>query len=462
MKKQGKRRHLALKIILIGIGSILLCLILVVSTALIYHSAYKVKDIASSIENNTGLIQTEGRGLYDKNGDEIVLNGVNIGNLFVSEGWLSVSSEGAELNEDGSYVKDADGNIQYPDFSEEQFLDALYTNPNLTNSDIDDLLDVYYSNWFSESDVEEIKNIGFNVIRLPFYYRNILDENDGVFTLKDQTTAFKYLDRILEWCKDQDIYCILDLHGCPGSQNGYEHSGEEGEINFWYNETYVDAVVDLWNYVSYHYTIERPDLSPYIASYDIINEPKSNAQVTDKTCWEVFDQIYDAIRENGDLHVITMEGCWSFSTLPNPDKYGWENVMYSYHWYNWFTNVLPYELFYAYQDFSNITKNYDVPVLIGEFTFFDDSEEWTKGLDLFKDRHYSWTLWTYKMAITGSWNNSWGLYNLKLNLDKETEETKINLKTATRTEILNAWTNVKTSDSDKSSIYDVVKNYLNS
>ena len=63
---------------------------------------------------------------------------------------------------------------------------------------------------------------------------------------------------------------------------------------------------------------------------------------------------YDAIRANGDAHVITFCCCWDFAALPDPADYEWENVKYQYHWYNWEREIVPFPVFYIFKDFFNL------------------------------------------------------------------------------------------------------------
>ena len=56
---------------------------------------------------------------------------------------------------------------------------------------------------------------------------------------------------------------------------------------------------------------------------------------------------------------------------------------------------------------SDLLK-YNVPIYIGEFTFFHNPESWLYGLALFREQGWSWAVWTYK--VYGE-NSSWGLYN---------------------------------------------------
>ena len=151
-----------------------------------------------------------------------------------------------------------------------------------------------------------------------------------------------------------------------------------------------------------------------------------------------------------------MEGCWDFGSLPNPADYGWENIQYEYHWYNWWSDILPYTLFYAYQDLSNIGRNYDVPVLIGEFTVFEDRDAWAKELALFDKRGYNWTVWNYKTTVTGWWTSSWGVYTCQLNL---TDSPKCNVATCTYEEFLAACEATRTENCATGTLYEVLKAY---
>lgn len=453
-----KKRKLLRRILLLA-----LTLVLVLGIGLcalwIYSRNYAIPEHAASIENSTGLVQAHGRTLYDADGQAIVLKGVNAGQILLQESWMSPFALEPLKNEDGSYVKDADGNIQYPDFTEEEFRTALAANPNLADYNIDDLMQYYWQCFFTEEDFRIIKeDLGLNTIRLPFYWQNILYED---LSLRSEPDAFAYLDWFISNAAKYELYVVLDLHGAPGSQNGYEHSGAASmEAGLWKSEDNIAATVTLWDFISAHYTETAPELGKWIAAYDLLNEPTYETQgVTTKECWEVFDQIYDTIRSNGDNHVIAMEGCWDFSSLPDPADYGWENVMYEYHWYNWWPDILSYELYYVYQDMWNIGRDYDVPVLIGEFTCFEDKEAWAKELALFDERNYSWTIWNYKTTVTGWWTSSWGVYTCQLKAVTENEDTKCNVAICTYEEFIATCEKTRTGNCVTGTLYEVLQEY---
>ena len=58
--------------------------------------------------------------------------------------------------------------------------------------------------------------------------------------VKDSDGRRYYLKRLVQWADEIGLRVILDLHGAPGSQNGMDHSGRRGEVNFL---LYVELVV---------------------------------------------------------------------------------------------------------------------------------------------------------------------------------------------------------------------------
>ncbi len=461
--KKAKKSHKGLKICFSVLGVTVLALGGTLLGLFSYSWNYKIPEQENKIEENKqGLVQAKNRSLYDKDGNILKLNGINAGNILLQEGWMSPFDGEPKKDEEGKLIKDKDGNLEYGEYSEEMFLDDLKHNENLKDK-IPELQEYYYKSFFNENDFKIVKeDLGLNTIRIPFYWRNILNDD---FSRKNEDEAFKYLDWFLENCKKNDLYCVLDLHGVPGSQNGFEHSGFICDNpTFWNNETYYSAVIDLWSYISEHYSNERSDLSSTIATYDIMNEPqtKKNLGSTDKTCWDFFDRVYKKLRDNKDEHVITFEGCWDFSSLPNPDDYGWKNVMYEYHHYNWQNNIVTMEMFKAYHMMKNIGKDYNVPVLIGEFTYFEDKESWKFALnDWYDNYNYNWTIWNYKTTTTGWWTSSWGVYTVNLNLDVKTEEKKTNPRTCTEAEFKATCDKTRTENCKTKTLKEVIVDYKN-
>ena len=464
MKKGKKKKVLIITLSIVGAIIVLPLGFLGVVTLSSNNRSLSV-DRTVKIENNTGLVQQKGKALYDKDGNFLLLRGTNAGNLLVSEGWLSPFSVGENLNENQEIELDHDGLPTYPVLPMEDAVKGFESNPNLTDSQRKELVSIYRDNWFSKNDFTFIKNMGLNMVRLPFYWRDILDETNEGYVRKSEDEAFAYIDSFVKNCQDAGLYCILDLHGAVGGQNGYEHSGTMEMADLWKEEKYQNATADLWAYVAKHYSTTRKDLAPTIAAYDLMNEPcadysNPNSGTIIKTCYPVFDKIYDAIRNEGDNHVICIEGVWSFDMFDDPKNWGWENILYQTHLYNWSNEKVPYWLFNDYHELHNWGHDYDVPYYIGEFTFFEDPSAWQSQLEMFEKRGYSWSFWSYKAAVTGWWTTSWSIYTQQLDL--RNGKTKLNLKTATYDECKVAFEATNSSKCVLSRTYGYVTDFIKS
>lgn len=415
----------------------------------IYSATYREK-FDATIEGN-GYVTAKGKSLYDGQGNALRLIGTNAGALFVPEGWLTVYSIGYD-----------EGKGDYKETPLDEVMEALESNPNnFTQAEIDQLWQTYYVNWWTDADFENIASLGMNTIRLPFPY-TLLYEGETYEELTLREDAFYWLDWFLQGCADNDLYCILDMHVTVGTQSWYEHSGSTQKCDLFRLEICQQKTADLWKAIAQHYMVDQPDLGKYIAAFDIMNEPAGVTGSTGKVEWDVMDIVYDAIRSVDDKHVICMEGCWEFNNLPDPEDYDWENVLYQYHWYNWW-EFLPDSIFRLYKDLSLPGANYDVPVYIGEFNFFDRNNDtwpqiWTDYLNMFDRRNYSWTTWSAKATTPGWWSTSWGLYNYAMNIPDG--QFKVDLTTATYEQIYNEFEKIDQYQWEKGPINDFLAEYI--
>ena len=428
--------------------------IILISFGLIANASYNFEkkdynNLSKKVEVTHKKIETYkaiDKGIYDLEGNLFQIQGINYGNLLIQEGWMSVNSLGPKLNEDGSYAKiNSEGVIEeYEEVYQEELDLALKNNPNLNQEKINELWSIYYKSYCQEIDFQNIKEIGLNTIRLPMYYRNFLEGEDDKFVLKEN--AFEFIDYFLENAKKYDLKVILDMHGVVGGQSGNEHSGTR-RTEFWTNEVYQKEMCDLWKNIASYYLNERKDLASTILAYDLINEPALDKKETTKREWDVMDKMYKAIREVDEDHIIAIEGCWYFDSLPDPKKYNWENVMYEFHLYNWDNEKVSNDVYHTLHFYKWMTTNYDVPIYIGEFNFFDKKDEWIKWLNEYDERGLNWSIWSYKTISVGWWDMSWGIYVYKMNL--RDEKLKLDVRTATYEEIKEVWSNQGTKETYK-------------
>jgi hypothetical protein len=97
-------------------------------------------------------------------------------------------------------------------------------------------------------------------------------------------------------------------------------------------------------------------------------------------------------------------------------------------------------------------SDYDVPKYVGEFTFFDDEDEWIKWLNQYDKMGLNWSFWNYKTCTPGWWDSSWGMYVQRLHLYDE--NLKLDLRTATYEEIKAVWADEGTIDLEGNQNYE--------
>lgn len=331
---------------------------------------------------NTPFLKADGKA-YKNNyglGDTVILRGTNAGGWLLPENW-QCPTNAADLLQEKKVLTERFG-----------------------AAEAERLIRLYEDNWWTEEDFDKIKAEGINMIRLPISYFEMLNDDGSL-----RNDAFERLDWFVSECAKRGIYVQIDMHGAVGSQNGKDHSGDTtiADVgNFYGNEQNIQKTIKLWEKIA-----ERFKENPWVCGYDLLNEPSAVGTIQ----FETYDRIYKAIRAIDKDHIIYMQAIWEPQHLPNPSYYNWQNISYEYHFYGWDVekDAEGQKAFIQSKiKFVNEYTNYSVPVLVGEFSFFSNTQSWLNGLDLFESQGWSYTNWTYKVTGEGS---SWGLYTAKNN-----------------------------------------------
>ena len=159
------------------------------------------------------FLTTAGRKLVNRRGEEVTLHGVNLGAWLIWEDWLNPYEEATDHYDVITKLTDRFG------------VEAAY-----------DLMDVYYDNFITAADLYEIAKLGFNCVRVPFWYRNFYYDDAGTKILdKNGEWDFYRLDWIVEECGKRGLYVILDMHGAVGFQSDAPHSGKAKSCGLYLN-----------------------------------------------------------------------------------------------------------------------------------------------------------------------------------------------------------------------------------
>lgn len=405
-------------------------------------TVYKTSDVSATTTNKIkykDFLKANGKVLKNNygQGDTVYLRGTNAGGYMLQEFWLTPTDYTANVTDQ---------------------TDLINTLTNRFGSDAaKTLINTYESNYWKESDFDTCASLGINCIRLPIWYRNFVDENNNWYS-----NAFDRVDWFVEQAGKRGIYVIIDMHGAYGSQNGSDHSGvdggndKKGASEFFFGSNAAsnqEKYYQMWEKIAEHY-----NSNPVVAGYDLLNEPyneyRYNSGYSDDQLhswlWNIYDNAYKRIRAKDPTHVIIMEATWEPTDLPNPDTYGWENVMYEYHNYLYddYENANGQQIANMQKRINNINSaNYNVPSYMGEFSYFNSPSTWEQGLKLLNDSGLNWTNWTYKCVST---YGNWGLVNQSVS--------SVNAESDSYDTILSKWSNVG-SGYLNTSLTNVFKNY---
>jgi aryl-phospho-beta-D-glucosidase BglC (GH1 family) len=279
----------------------------------------------------------------------------------------------------------------------------------------------YHDTWITEHDFQLARGMGFNFVRIPFWYR-WFEDDDRPYAYHEY--GFRYLDKAIEWAGKHNLYVLLDLHGAVGGQSPWEHSGELSRGEFFENPEFQKRTAALWKEIASRYGD-----NPVVWGYDALNEPFSAKGVEDWTA--AHDLIYDAIREVDPDTIIVMEDGYKLEFpqwtntgfFPDPAELGWENVVYSFHFYSGADPVFTTDAGLAdhegrAEEVKRIglmeQERTGVPIYLGEFSTMGDHPNDIAGMEhfltMFNDLGWHWSPWTWKYVNDTEEGSIWGIY----------------------------------------------------
>lgn len=339
-----------------------------------------------------GFLKTQGQKIVDSKGENVYLKGLGLGGWMLQEGYMLKTDDFAgpqfKIKEKIAEVAGEDGKNEF--------------------------YKAYLKNGITKKDIDSLAKWGFNSIRLPMHYDLYTlpiekEKVKGENTWLEQ--GFKMTDELLQWCEDNKIYLILDLHAAPGGQGNDANisDNDKSKPNLWESEENQKKTIALWKKLA-----ERYKDKEWIAGYDLINEPNypftgKNPNGTDEMSnaplWKLQKDISDAIRQVDKNHIIILEGNgWgnNYNGLP---KLWDNNLVLSFHKY-WTTNAPE-----SIQNIIDMRQKLDVPVWLGETG--ENSNVWFTELNqLLLKNNIGYAYWPMKKI-----DNIAGVTNVKITSD---------------------------------------------
>jgi len=130
---------------------------------------------------------------------------------------------------------------------------------------------VQWDSWCTFADFQKIADAGFNMVRIPIgYWAYSLDAGEPY-----TQGAAPYIDAAIDWARSTGLKIILDLHGAPGSQNGFDNSGRRISTPGWQQgDTTAQTLAVLKTMTDKYAQTEYQDV---VVSIELLNEPLSSA-----------------------------------------------------------------------------------------------------------------------------------------------------------------------------------------
>ena len=308
-------------------------------------------------------LTTFGPYIKDDNSNNLILRGINLGGWMLQEPYMFEFTGAAD--------------------SQHEFKEKLVDFIGQENTD--NFYNSWLENFITKADIDSLASYGYNSVRLPMHY--------NLFTLPIQQepnvgentwieTGFILVDNLLEWCEENNMYLILDLHAAPGGQ-GFGSDINDYDPNLpslWESEENKNKTIALWGQIANRYKDE-----PWIGGYDLLNE--THWDLGENELRDFYIDVTNEIRIYDDNHIIFIEGngyANDFSGLTPP----WDdNMVYSFHKYWSYNDSLDWVTW--------MRNEYGTPLWMGEAG--ENSNQWfTEAIKVFEENYIGWAFWPWK------------------------------------------------------------------
>ncbi|KAK9331492.1 glycoside hydrolase superfamily [Lipomyces starkeyi] len=208
------------------------------------------------------------------------IRGVNVGGWLILEQWLG-----------GDIWNTA------PDASDEySFCNSLGHDAALS------ALQQHWSTWFTQDTVNELASYGINSLRIPIGYWSVVEDQSQPYVMG----AMDYLDQALGWAEDAGLKVWIDLHGVPGSQNGFDNSGHSGSVDWQADSSNIPSTITVLQNLTEKYSASN--YSDVVVAIELVNEPISwspnNVSVTRQFYIDAYAAVRSSLTDNQDLQII--------------------------------------------------------------------------------------------------------------------------------------------------------------
>lgn len=309
-----------------------------------------------------GFVSVKGKEIIAPDGKPILLRGINLGNWLNPEGYMFRFQNVSSFRLIDNTIKELIGADEARQFWKS-----------------------FRDNYITKEDILFISSTGLNHIRVPFNFKLFLVEDHPEIWLEE---GFKRLDELIKWCKEENLYVVLDLHAAPGGQTGDNIDDSWSYPFLFEDEQAQKTTIALWKKLADRYKDET-----IVIGYDLLNEPiphyRENKEELNLLLEPLYKKITKEIREVDSNHIIFIGGAqWNtnFTMFGKPFD---DKLVYTFHKY-WMPPVQE-----QIQDYVNFSYEHNVPMWLGESG--ENEDAWIDSFRvLLESNNIGWCFWPYK------------------------------------------------------------------
>lgn len=341
-------------------------------------------DFAEDNSGMTGNFKTDGSARASK------IRGVNLGGWLVLERWM---------------VPDIYQGTDAPD----EYSLCLTLGDKARGR-----LDRHRESWVTEDDFRWIAGHGLNAVRLPVGYW-------ALEAPKPYVESGSFIDFALEQAHKNGLKLLLDLHGAPGSQNGWDHSGRGGAINWPKDPENIKETLRVLESFAQKY-----GQHPALLGIELLNEPRD--QVPLEILQQFYQDAYARLRKQlaPEVAVVFHDSFRPLAWKKFMQEPAFSNVILDTHLYQCFDEAAKertaqQQLAFAINRKTTLDEmqREELPTIVGEWSL-SLPEHAMHGLSPFQvsavKRAYAdtqllsyegtrgWFFWSYKLQHENEWN----------------------------------------------------------
>lgn len=277
-----------------------------------------------------------------------------------------------------------------------------------------DRLDRHRETFITAEDFRWIKNCGLNAVRLPVGYW-------ALEAPKPFVESARFIDFALDQSHQNGLKLLLDLHGAPGSQNGWNHSGRSGPINWPKDPQNIEETLRVLESFA-----QRFGQHPALFGIELLNEPRVDVPL--EILRQFYQHGYARLRTHleADVAIVFHDAFRSLAWKNFMQRPDYVNVLMDTHIYQCFNkrdlelNAQEHlELALDRKKALDEMQREELPTVVGEWSLALSGRAMA-GLSPLQvssvKRAYAntqlltyegtrgWFYWSYKLAHESDWN----------------------------------------------------------